>query len=123
MAYTLTFTHKNGYLLAETSGEICTFDEFSEKAQSVVREAMESGLHRVLLDERNLNVAIDTFDSLRVAQDFEKDDIQIYGGRLACLCHNECVNIYKTFETLYQNRSLSYHLFDDIPTAIAWLTE
>ena len=40
---------------------------------------------------------------------------------MACLHRPERRDIYKVYETIYQNRSLSYRLFDDPDQALAWL--
>jgi len=122
MTYTLNCEKRDGLLYITVSGEILSADDYAAKARAVVAKALETKLYRVLLDERNIVVSIDTYDIMRIVDWFDENNIQMFGGRLACLCNEESVDVYKKFETVYKNRSFSYRLFLDKTDAVAWLT-
>ncbi len=97
MTYSLTYEKRDGWLSVVTSGEILKAEEYSAKARFVVSKALETGIHRVLLDERDVVVSIDTYDIMRIVDWFDENNIQIFGGRLACLYNEDYLDVYKTF--------------------------
>ncbi|MBG0790064.1 MAG: hypothetical protein H0S80_06150 [Desulfovibrionaceae bacterium] len=121
--YSIEYQIEGGVVHARVCGVISTGSEAACKAREVVDSAIKSGIYRVLLDERELDISVDIHEIIAIAREFEDRHIAFYGGRVACLYRPEKKNLYKAYETIYQNRSLSYRLFDGRDQALAWLGE
>lgn len=104
-----------------TSGHINTFEVFSEKAALVLGKILETGMQRVLLDDRNLQLELDPLDIARIADQLEKTNRNVVKVRLAALCSEESRHVYRMIETIYRNRSITFQLFEDREGAVAWL--
>jgi hypothetical protein len=119
--YSIDFQIEDGVLRASVSGVIASGEEAAAKAREVIDIGLKVGVHRILLDERTVDISIDVYEIISIATELETREIPAYGGRMACLYRPEKKDLYKTYETIYQNRSLSYRLFDDPVPALAWL--
>lgn len=121
MAFTLEFKQEDGYLVVKARGEVNSFEAFSDKARRVIEQIVSSGSRRILLDDRKLSVQLDSLDISRIAGQLDSMNMQSMGLRLACLCQSEKREIYDNIETMYQNRSLNFKVFDDELSAVQWL--
>ena len=121
MSYTLSFSKQDGWFSVAAQGEIDSFEVFSEKARTVTGEILQSGIKRILLDDRELAISLDAHDITLVAEQLEKANIQALGLRLASLCRPEDRETYRMFETIYGNRSINFRLFTDKQSALNWL--
>ncbi|BDQ35053.1 hypothetical protein [Pseudodesulfovibrio portus] len=119
--YSIDFQIENGVLRASVCGVIASGEEAAAKARDVIDTGLKVGVHRILLDEREVDISIDVHEIISIARELVGREIPLYGGRMACLYRPEKKDLYKTYETIYQNRSLSYRLFDDPGRAMAWL--
>lgn len=119
--YSIDFQIENSVLKAMISGTIATGEEAAAKAREVIDTGLKVGIYRILLDERALDVNVEFHEIIAIATELENRGIPSYGGRMACLYPPEKKDFYKTFETIYQNRSFSYRLFDDFDQALDWL--
>lgn len=121
MAYSLTFSDQQDWLLVVAEGDVTGFPEYAEKAQRVVESVLETGVKRVFLDDRRLVLSVDAHDITLLAEKLGEANLQSIGLRLACLCKPECNELYRTIETIYQNRSLNFRIFCDKDEALEWL--
>lgn len=121
MAYTLSFTEKNGCFHVAAQGEVASFEVFLEKAGTVLKKITISGAKRILLDDRLLAVSLDAHDITLLAAQLEKADVQSMGLRLASLCREEDRDVYDTIETIYRNRSINLRVFSTKGKALEWL--
>lgn len=119
--YSIDFQIDDGVLKAIVCGAIVSGEAAAAKAREVIDAGLKAGIYRILLDERELDVDVEFYEIVAIATELENRGITSRGGRLACLHRPEKKALYKTFETIYRNRSLSYQLFEDPELAMAWL--
>ena len=91
------------------------------KIQAVVQRGLEVGVRRFLMDERNLDFRLEAHDMAQLANHLERNNFQNNGNRVACLYNPKCLKNCKLRETMYQNRSVNYRIFEDEESALAWL--
>lgn len=121
MGYNTELEVKDGWLSVRTTGRIESFALFAEKAALVIGKIKETGVKRVLLDDRGLALNLEAFDVSRVADRLEQADLDIRELRIASLCNEEDRQVYRMIETVYRNRSISFQLFEEREGALAWL--
>jgi hypothetical protein len=121
MSFDLLFETRNGYVAGTVVGRIDTPEELLRKVRAMVHKALDSNVTRFLMDERNLDFRLEQHDIIQVANHLENHDVQILGGRSACLCDPRRIARYRACETAYRNRSLSYQVFESEEAAVAWL--
>jgi hypothetical protein len=92
------------------------------KVRTMIHKALDSNVTRFLMDERGLELRLESHDIIEVANRLDERNIQSLGGRSACLCSPHFLERYKACETVYRNRSLSYRVFLREEDAVAWLT-
>ena len=121
MTYTIDFKVEGDVLFVKTSGKLHGVETFSEKAKTVVGEILRTNAKRIMLDDRELAVTLDALDIKDIADQLEKSNLQTMGLRLACMCRKLDSETYKLVETMYQNRSLNFRLFQSRDEALDWL--
>lgn len=119
--FTVVFEIRDDILHAKVTGVISSAEQAVEKAVALVAKSYETGVYRLLVDERELTISIDALDIVQAVDAIDKRGIQGLGGRTACLYRPEYAAIYKNYETFYKNRSLIYQAFEDDALALEWL--
>lgn len=120
MTYAFQFIKKDEYLLVELSGEGNTVDDVLLLADAVLKEAKKAGTYCIMFDERNVTLNLDQHDVYCITEALA-DSLPGEGMRVAVIYNVEFLEIYKSFETMLQNRSINYKLFDSPKKAEAWL--
>ena len=121
MAFSMTFENRDGYILCRTTGEVWTIDDALQRSQALMHKSLDTGLTRFLMDDRQLCLTLEAHDVFQVAQWLDRQNAQTLGGRLAVLANPEYEASFRLCETIYQNRSISYRVFTDEESALAWL--
>ncbi|MGL1861453.1 MAG: hypothetical protein OCC46_02895 [Pseudodesulfovibrio sp.] len=121
MTYSLAFVVQERWLSVTARGAVQSVETFSEKAATVVQHIMKSGKKRIFLDDRCLDVALDAHDVTVIAKQLEQKSVPTMGLRLACIPKPGNEEIYRTIETIYQNRSFNFRVFSDEESAFDWL--
>lgn len=121
MAFDLLFETRDGYIVGIVTGVISTPEDLLRKIGTMVHKGLDSNVTRFLMDERGLELRLEAHDIVEVANRLEERNIQSLGGRSACLCNPDFVELYRACETIYHNRSLSYRVFGGEADAVAWL--
>ncbi len=84
----------------------------------------QAGLHRVLLDERNLTYTVgNIFDLMGIGDKLLEDMLVFRFHRLACITKPEQFQTAKDFEAVARNRGMNYRAFESIDEAHDWLSE
>lgn len=121
MAYELKYTDKDGVLVVKVTGHYADVEEFIGKMKEEKVEFLARGAKRILFDDRELDMILDVLDAVIFAESVLEDEVQTEGYRYACLPPESGRRFYATFETILQNRSINYRLFDNEAEAIHWL--
>lgn len=121
MAYSLTYTEKDGVLVVKVTGRYLDVGEFIGKMKEEMVEFQKRGARRILFDDQELDMILDVFDAVVFAESVLEQGVQTEGYRYACLPPEGGRQFYATFETILQNRSVNYRLFDNGADAIHWL--
>lgn len=121
MSFDLSFETRNGYVVGTVVGRIATPNELLRKIRAVVHKGLDSNVVRFLMNERDLDFRLELHDIIQVADHLERHNVQILGGRSACLCNPGQLERYRACETVYRNRSLSYRVFGSEEAAVTWL--
>ncbi len=83
-----------------------------------------AGIHRVLLDERNLTYTVgNIFDLMGMGDKLLEDMLVFRFHRLACITKPEQLDTARDFEAVARNRGMNYRAFEAIADAEAWLSE
>lgn len=122
MSFSRVLEERDGWSHLISEGKIDTLEEFLSKIHMGADMARKASVRRVLVDDRALKVSVDPLGISLAVDQLAEGGLQFLGMRIACLCRPEDKPIYKTIETMYRNRSISYMLFDDQKSAVKWLT-
>lgn len=110
----------HGELLRVTA---CGADENLEEVKNyelaILRAAVESGVRKVLCDERGLKYQISTIDTYELAE-FAVENVP-HLSRIAFVCSPEDFADASFFENTAVNRGLSIKAFTDVSSALRWL--
>lgn len=121
MTFERNFEEFDGWCRIVTTGKLDSLEVFLSKLHLGADMVTSTSLKRVLLDDRQVHVSVDPFDvSVGISQ-LADGGLPSHGLRIACLCRDEDLDIYKTIETMYRNRSVSFQLFPDEESAKDWL--
>lgn len=123
MTFTVDFKLEGDVLFVKATGKVHGVETFSEKATTVVREILRTNAKRIMLDDRELAVSLDAIDIKDIADVLEQSNLQTMGLRLACMCRQLDRDTYQLIETMYQNRSLNFRLFQKREEALEWLKD
>lgn len=121
MSFSLSFELRDGYLLCTTTGEEATVNDSLRKIRTVMQKGLDVGMRRFLMDERRLDFTLEAHDIAQVSDRLVQNNAQNNGNRVACLYNPKCEKSCRLRETMYQNRSVNYRVFDDEAAALAWL--
>lgn len=121
MGFKLNTEIRAGYIRGVTFGEIRTAADILSKVEALLRVSREAGFYRFLMDERRLGLYLDAHECSLAANLLEKEGVQTFGGRMACLYNPTCESAFRLAETMYRNRSMSYALFRSEAEGLAWL--
>ncbi|CCH48335.1 hypothetical protein [Pseudodesulfovibrio piezophilus] len=122
MGYTVEINQNDLWLTIVTRGGISGYDDFLEKAETIIDLVRDAGTRRILLDDRDVRIDLDVLDIIRVAERLDEADFPTLGLRIACLVGNQDHTVFRTVETIYSNRSINFRLFRCRESAIEWLT-
>lgn len=121
MSYTVSFLENDGWLTAQCCGQLKGFSDLCEQAQVILEKIEALGTRYLFLDDRDLDLAVDVHYLSRLVDQFGEKGLSLMGFRIACMCKPNNRQLYKTLETIYQNRSFNFRLFDDEKRAVTWL--
>ncbi len=121
MSFSRELVERDGWYHLASTGKIETLEELLSKFHMGVEMVQKKYVKRVLVDDRKLHVSVDPLDISLAIDQLLEDGLQFAGLRIACLCRPEDVQIYKTSETMYRNRSIRFTLFNDEGAAVDWL--
>jgi len=118
-----TMTVMDGYIQARTTGTIESAQEAIAYTTIHVDKARQTGIRRLLLDERDVTFRVDFADSMEVAEYWNSKGLPALGLRLAVLPSHTTPVQMEEFETLAANRSVAYRVFADEESALDWLLD
>jgi len=121
MPYSYAKQDKDGYLLFTLSGEVESAEDLTVFTRSLMREAARCDCWRLLLDERTISRKVDQYDLMVFADRWIMDKPRS-GVKLAAVYSPDDARRFPWIETILQNRSLIYKIFDDMAEAERWLT-
>ncbi|NTW54470.1 MAG: hypothetical protein HGB15_06890 [Chlorobaculum sp.] len=121
MAITFHSEIADGLLLITASGRDEDVQQVIDYGSAVIDLAVESGVTLILCDERNLEYALDTFDTFKSAQQIAEIAPKVI--RVAIVCGAKFLEDGKFWETVAVNRALQVRVDTDIEQAKAWLVK
>lgn len=121
MPVDVVMTPTDEYLLIESSGEMATFEEGVEYIEAQVVKARETGIRRILVDDRNMAVSLDYADILALAEYWGRSGLPSMGLRVAALPPPAAPQGQQAYETTATNRSIVFKVFFDRQEAEDWL--
>jgi hypothetical protein len=119
MAITFQSEIADGLLLITASGRDENLQQVIDYGSAVINLALETNASFILCDERNLEYALDTFDSFESAQQIAELAPKVI--RIAIVCGPKFLEDGKFWETVAVNRALQVRVDTDIDRAKAWL--
>jgi hypothetical protein len=119
MAISFQSQIEDGVLLITASGRDENLQQVINFGSSVIDLAVECGARFILSDERNLEYALDTFDTFQSAEIMAKLAPKVL--RVAIVCAPNFLKDGKFWETVAVNRSLQVYVDTDIARAKTWL--
>ncbi|BCS89999.1 hypothetical protein [Pseudodesulfovibrio sediminis] len=123
MVYSREYELVDDWIRITTTGRIDSGDEFIDKVLVGADKVLELDVRLVLLDELQLELALDNLDIKLGVGSLDHSEVHTLGLRIACLFPPANRALYTMYETVYRNRSINFRLFDDEQAAIAWLKE
>ena len=126
MDYNIQVVESQGFINVTTSGEWV-----KEKDDRLAREIMETiartGVRKVLLDLRELHFDFALFTIFQRAQELRDQRLEYntLSGKVALVYaakDEKTSDDFSFFETTAQNRGLPYRTFQQMETALEWLT-
>lgn len=120
MAYEYTVQSMAGYLLFTITGTNYTAEDVLNFSEEIFSIARQKECSRLLLDERQLAMDFDQFDTYYFAENLASR-VPAMGLRAAVLASPENIKQHSWTETLFQNRSINYKVFITMEKAIEWL--
>ena len=120
MPYAFEVQEKPGYLLVTLSGVAETVDEMRAFSEAMVARVQEANCKRVLLDERVTIKKLDFHDCMIHAERWVSEKPRI-GLRIAAVYSPPDAREFHWVETIFQNRSIVYKIFDAMDEAERWL--
>lgn len=119
MAITFQACIEDDLLIITASGRDEHVQEVIDYGISVIDLAVKKSVKRVLCDERNLEYALNTFDTFRVAEAIAARAPRLV--RVAIVCGAAFLQDGKFWETVSVNRGLLVRVDTDIVQATEWL--
>ena len=110
------------YLRMTTTGSLESAEELMGYVALVDRMAREYDTNRILVDETRLTLMADLLDTCVFAESDLAQDMISRGVRVACLPGPARREFLRGVETILNNRSFSFRVFDAEDAAVAWLT-
>ena len=120
MPYAFEVREKPGYLLITLSGVSETVAELRSFSEAMVARVQEANCKRVLLDERATIKKLDFHDCMIHAERWVSEKPRL-GLRIAAVYAPADARNYHWVETIFQNRSIVYKIFDAMEEAEQWL--
>lgn len=117
MPYHIETLQKEDHLLISVSGTIEPTD-LGGYARAVDVLANKMGCHRVLIDERSVSRKVDQYDCINHTNQWL---LHNPGLKVAAVFTPDDAHKFRWIETILQNRSFVYKIFDDISEAKRWL--
>ena len=121
MAITYSAEINENLLLITASGRDENVREVIDYGSAVIDLAVRHGATLILCDERNLEYALDTFDTFQSAKEIA--DLAPKVARIAIVCNAKFLKDGQFWETVAVNRSLQVRVDTEIDRAKAWLLE
>jgi len=120
-SYTLSFTHKPGYLHAIVTG-LNSKENVMHYLEDVFRECKDRGCARLLVEERLEGPRIGTFDVFQIAAE-GTDRVRGHFKAIAFVDVNARGDLMKFAETVAVNRGLPVKVFSSVSDAEKWMME
>lgn len=121
MPITYEAIQEDDYIRIVTSGVLKTLSELIEYGTFMYEQAMATGMPRILLDEENLEDAADAKTIYEWCEHEVVAKTATAGIRIAGVCSSDNYECNKLYETMLQNRSYVFKVFDSEKEALAWL--
>ncbi|QGY39129.1 hypothetical protein GM415_02980 [Pseudodesulfovibrio cashew] len=111
-------------LRVKATGCIDSIEDFIDYVDPLMHKLAESGIKRVLADERKLASRLDYVDIVTLTRRFaDRRMDQPLGIRVAVLASESTPEFNRNYETAANTRAMVYRVFHDEETALAWLQE
>lgn len=111
---------KGSYLLAKGRGDSVSHEEWNFNAEKLLRETCERGHKRLLIDRLGVELKVDAFDVVTVADHLAEMGLHQLGLRIAVVSDGDSA-LFCMLETAMTNRSFVYKAFRDVDAAREWL--
>jgi len=121
MSYSQSFAAMPTHLYCLTVGKVDDARAMIEWGEAIVRMAKETGMSRVLIDNREFVLELSPLEVVEFARDFEEKNIAVIGLRLAVMSSPSQPETTRLIETVLTNRSASYRRFANPEEALVWL--
>ena len=121
MAFNTVFSEEPGYLLCLTDGSVGDAESFISWGMKVIQKAVETGLSRILFDNRTFALSLSSLDIVLFAKKYEELNVALLGLRMAVLSNPLNAELVRLLETSLTNRSAVLKRFQTRPEALHWL--
>jgi hypothetical protein len=113
---------KQGTLLKVVSkGKDENLQEVLEYAQAIIGAAMKFKCKKILCDERELQYALSTLDTYKLAE--EASAYSKHTTRIAIVCAPKFLKDGLFYENVASNRGLTVRVTSDYDKAVEWLSK
>lgn len=119
MAISVKFEFKENFLKVISSGKDENLEEVKEYGIKVLKKAILTDSKKVLIDERELEHNLSTFDTFESAKFITENTPKF--AKVALVCNHKNLPDAKFWETVSFNRGLTVKVFTDIQEAEVWL--
>lgn len=119
-SYTYAASEKNRFAHIVLKGRIDSVYDVLTLYGDLLREAAAIRTTCILLDSRACVFELDVPQAFKVAQTLG-DYIPLLGMRIASVPDSKTMELDKFFETVFQNRSINYRLFESEEEAEKWI--
>ncbi|QJB58236.1 hypothetical protein [Pseudodesulfovibrio sp. zrk46] len=121
MAIKYEIIQEDGYIRIVTTGVLKSIDDLIQYGTLMYDQAIAAGIPRILLDEENMEDAAEASTIYRWCEHEVVAMTAAAGIRIAGICTAENFECNKVFETMLQNRSYNFKVFQNEQEAVAWL--
>lgn len=111
---------KETYLLAKGRGDTADHAEWKSKAEKLLKETSVRGFKRLLVDRLDVELKVDAYDIVTVADHLTDLGLHQLGLRIAVVTREDNA-LFCMLETIMTNRSFAYRVFRDYDSAEQWL--
>lgn len=121
MAVTFSIERFETYLFVVVNGSIRSAEDIIGYWTPVREECEKFGLRRILVDYRDVELALDYFGMIQVSKYAQERQFHFLHFKIAYLAQPKDMQAMLDYKTPARNRGFDFHPFTDRDSAMEWL--